>query len=144
MRQVKELTSLRRRSQTIQPRTIDPGNGLHVDLKSELFEFTTEIEIGSATQICFNLRGVEAFYDAATQELSCAGRKGVLKPQQGKLQLRGLVDRTSLDIFGNDGRLYMAIGMALPEGSRSMEITVKGGTAQLRSLKIYELKSAWK
>ena len=82
-------------------------------------------------------------YDVAKQQLTCKDRTATLKPVDGKIRLRVLVDRTSIDIFGNDGLLYMPIGIIVPQDKPSVEIYAKGGDATLGSLELHELKSAW-
>jgi sucrose-6-phosphate hydrolase SacC (GH32 family) len=55
-----------------------------------------------------------------------------------------LVDRVSIEIFANEGRIYMPI-RAIPEpDERILEVFTKGGNIKISSLKIYELKSMWK
>ena len=54
-----------------------------------------------------------------------------------------MLDRTSIDIFGNDGRLYMPMGILLPEDNHSVEIYAKGGRDKIDSLEVHELKSSW-
>jgi sucrose-6-phosphate hydrolase SacC (GH32 family) len=86
---------------------------------------------------------VTVSYDAKKQELSCNGNKAEIKPVEGKIRLRLLVDRTSIDIFGNDGRLYMPMGVIVPSDNLSLEIYSKGGSAKINALEVHELKSAW-
>lgn len=89
-------------------------------------------------------RAVTISYDAKQQGLSCNGIKAPLKPVDDKLCLRLMVDRTSVDIFGNDGRLYMPVGIIVPLENRSLRVYAKGGSAKINSLEVHELKSAWK
>lgn len=91
----------------------------------------------------FNLRGININYDVKKQELSCLDRKAPLKMVDGKIRLRLLVDRASVDIFGNDGRLYMPMASRLSETNRSWDIYARGGLARINSLEVNELKSAW-
>jgi hypothetical protein len=86
---------------------------------------------------------VTVSYDAIKQELSCEDNRAVLKPADGKIRLRLVMDRTSIDIFGNDGRLYMPMGMIFSMDDLSLEIYAKGGGARISSLEVRELKSAW-
>jgi fructan beta-fructosidase len=60
------------------------------------------------------------------------------------VRLHLFVDRTSIDIFGNDGALYMPMGMIVPANNQEVELYAKGGNAQLVSLDFYPLNSAWK
>ncbi len=140
---VKEHNSLRAKSHTIPPQPLSPGDNPLAHVKGELLDLTAELTLGDAAELGFNLRGVTVNYDAKKQELACRGKKAALKPVDGKIRLRLMVDRTSIDIFGNDGRLYMPMGMIVPQDNRSLEIYTKGGTAKINALQVYELKSAW-
>jgi sucrose-6-phosphate hydrolase SacC (GH32 family) len=140
---VKELASLRAKSHTIKPQTLNPGDNPLADVKGELLDLTSELALGDAAELGFKLRGVTVSYDAMKQELSCKDNKAGLKPVEGKIRLRLLVDRTSIDIFGDDGRLYMPMGVIVPSDNFSLEVYSKGGRAKINSLEVHELKSAW-
>ena len=140
---VEELTSLRGKAHAIEPKVIQVGDNPLAEISGELLDIEAEISPGSATVVQFNLRGVSITYDTQKQEISCAEKTALLKMEDGKIRLRFLVDRTSIDIFGNDGRLYMPMGMAVPENNHTLEMTVVGGEAQIHSMNIFELKSAW-
>jgi fructan beta-fructosidase len=140
---VKEHASLRARSHTLHPQPLVPGENPLAGLKGELIDLTTELVPGEATELGFNLRGVTVTYDVKKQELSSKAGKAVLKPVDGKIRLRLMLDRTSLDIFGNDGRVYMTMGVIVPQDRSSLEVYAKGGSARINSLQVNELKSAW-
>lgn len=141
---VKELESLRGDFQTIKPQTLRPGENPLASTHGELLEVVSELTLGDATEIGFHLRGVGVVYDVKKQELSCGNRKATLKPVNGKIQLRMMVDRTTIDIFGNDGQFYMPMGLVIAPDNKKLEVFAKGGDAQINLLKVYELKSAWK
>jgi sucrose-6-phosphate hydrolase SacC (GH32 family) len=67
-----------------------------------------------------------------------------LKPEDGKIRLEILVDKNSVEIFGNNGSMYMPIGQILPEDNKSIELFTKGGKTQVEDIEVYELNSAWK
>ena len=83
-------------------------------------------------------------YDVAKQELSCKDQKAPLKPMDGRLRLRLLVDRTSIDLFGNDGQLYMSVGVIVPSENRLLEVFAKGEGAAIDSMQVYEMEPAWR
>jgi fructan beta-fructosidase len=141
---VRELTSLRTKTKTIKPQTLHPGENPLAGVKGELLDVTTEFTPGEASEIDFDLRGVPVVYDVKNHELSCQDRKASLKPDHGKVRLRMMVDRTSIDIFGNDGILYMPIGVLVPADNISLDVHAKGGDAHINSLEIFELKPVWK
>ena len=140
---VKELALLRIKSHPINPQPLNPGENPLAQVKGELFDVVADLAPGEAAEVGFNLRGVRVSYDAKKQELSCQGKKASLKPVDGKIQLRLLVDRTSIDIFGNHGRVYMPIGVIVPAENKSLEVYAKGDGAKINTLEVHDLKSAW-
>jgi sucrose-6-phosphate hydrolase SacC (GH32 family) len=63
--------------------------------------------------------------------------------ENGRLQLRVLVDRSSIETFANGGRISLT-GCFLPkEGQARLALRATGGVARVRSLVVYELKSSW-
>jgi len=76
--------------------------------------------------------------------VTCLGRKGPLQPESKRVRLRILVDRASIEVFGNDGALSMTSCFVPPRSDHSIDIFSEGGTAQVVSLKVTPLKSAWR
>ena len=140
---VDELRALRTVPTVFKARTLAPGENPLAGQKGELFDLSADILLNQAAEIRFGLRGVPVVYDAKAQELSCNGKKAPLKPVNGSIRLRLLVDRTSVDIFGNDGSLYMPMGVIVPHDNLSLELSAKGGDARINSLEVYPLKSSW-
>ncbi len=140
---VKEHASLRVKTHTIQPQPLNPGENPLGAVKGELLDLTAELAPGDVAELGFKLRGITVSYDAKKQELRCNDNKAALKPVDGKIRLRLMVDRTSIDIFGNDGRLYMPMGMIVPQDNLSLEVYAQGGSAKITALEVHELKSAW-
>jgi sucrose-6-phosphate hydrolase SacC (GH32 family) len=140
---VKELASLRAKAHRIKPQPLNPGDNPLADLKGELLDLTAELAPGEASEVGFNLRGITVSYDVKKQELSCKDKKAALKLVDGNIRLRLMVDRTSIDIFGNDGRLYMPMGVIAAQDNLSLEAYAKGGSAKIIALEVHGLKSAW-
>jgi fructan beta-fructosidase len=140
---VTEFASLRVKSHHIPPQPLDPGQNPLAAVRGELLDLTAELAVGDAAEVGFNLRGVTVSYDAKKQELSCKGNKAALQPVDGRIRLRLMVDRTSIDIFGNDGRLYMPMGVLVPADNLSLEVYAKGGSGKVAALEVHELRSAW-
>ena len=141
---VKELESLRTRVHRVKEQALNPGENPLKSIQGELLDISAEIAPQNAQEVDFTLRGVPVKYDVQKQQLTCHGKTATLALVDGKIRLRMLVDRTSIDIFGNDGRLYMPMGMILAQDNRSLAVESKGGAARINSLEVYEMKSAWK
>lgn len=140
---VKEIESLRTKKHEWKDLALNPGDHLLAGVSGELFDISAELFVGDATAIGFVIRGVSVVYDAKAQELRCADRKAPLKPTNGTIRLRLLVDRASIEIFGNDGRIYMPMGMHPPEDNKSLSLFSRGGSGRVMALQVYELKSIW-
>lgn len=140
---VRELASLRTKSHSLKSQTLRPGENPAAAINGELLDIETDITPARANEVVFNLRGILVTYDAVKQELSCADKRAPLRMQGGKIRLRFLIDRTSVEIFGNEGRLYMAMGVRVPAENVSLQISAKNGNAVLNSLTAFELKSIW-
>ncbi len=140
---IRELNTLRTHSHNIPATTLKPNENPLSNIQAELIDLSIEVSPDGAEEIGLNLRGIAIRYDVKAQELSCLNQKAKLKPIEGKIRLRVLVDRTSVDIFGNGGHLYMPVGVIVPQENHSLEVYVKGGSAQIHALNVHELKSAW-
>jgi fructan beta-fructosidase len=113
-------------------------------VRGELLRIIAEIEPGAADAISFVVRGVPVRYDAARRELTCRHGKAPLSPIDGRINLDILVDRGSIEVFGNRGRVALSAGGLLDVGEQSVRTQASGGEAKIRSLQVIELKSAWK
>jgi len=120
------------------------GANLLAGVSGDLFHLRAELEIGDAQEVGFIVRGVPVLYRAAKQEVTCGKAFGPLRSEKGRICLEVLVDRASIELFGNDGETYLVAGMVPADDDTSLELISKGGTATVRSLEVYELRSAWR
>jgi len=140
---VKELASLRTRTWKVKAQPLKPGDNPLARINSELLDIEAELALGTATEVGFNLRGVPVTYHVAKLELTSLNQTTALKPLDGRIRLRILVDRVALDIFANDGRGYMPMGTILNAENRSLQLFAHGGEARIISLEVHQLKPAW-
>ena len=140
---VREVELLHRRRHGFDGRSIREGENLLWDITGDLFHIVSEFELGDATELGFVIRGIPVTYSVGSQELSCGEKTAALRPIEGNIRLELLVDRMSIEIFANDGRLYMPIGVIPPDDSRTLEVFARGGSSTATRLEVYELKSAW-
>jgi len=125
-------------------KTLKPGDNLLSDVSGELFQIRAELKVGDVQETGFVIRDIPVVYNVRKKELSCQKKTASLQPVDGKISIELLVDRTSIEIFANNGRVYMPIGVILADNSKSLEIFTKGGNTEVESLEVYELNSAWK
>jgi fructan beta-fructosidase len=140
---VKELDGLHTSRKTFAERMLKPGENPLAEITGELFDIQAEFEPGKAEALGFTLRGVPVVYDAIKQTLTCKQHTAPLQPRDGKVRLRLLLDRGSIEVFGNDGRVAMSAGAIAADDNRTIEVLARGGAARLRSLEVHEMRSAW-
>ncbi|WP_338784067.1 GH32 C-terminal domain-containing protein [Streptomyces sp. DG1A-41] len=98
-------------------------------------------------------------YDTTTQELYVdRTRSGVgdfnstfpgvqtapLKPENGKVKLRILVDWSSVEVFGGNGEAVITDQIFPDPSSTGVEVFAEGGTATLDHMQAWQLKSIWR
>jgi sucrose-6-phosphate hydrolase SacC (GH32 family) len=122
---------------------LEPGQNLLSGLKGEFYDIEAEFVVADAAEFGFVIRGVPIVYNVKENRLSSGDLEAPLKPQDRKIKLRLLIDRLSIELFANDGRVYMPIRALHMENERGFEIFTKGDETKVSSLKVCELKSIW-
>jgi fructan beta-fructosidase len=139
-----EIRRLHRARYARRAMIVEPDQNVLRGIKGELFHIKAELSAIDAAQFGFVIRGTEVVCSTAEGTISCKGNKAPIKPADGKIKLEILVDRNSIEIYGNDGRMYMPIGGILPEENKSLELFSRQGKVRIDSLEVFELASAWK
>jgi len=140
---VRELRRLDAGGYTWGEVAIRPGQNLLDKVEGELFHIVAEFTTGAAEQFGLVVRGTAITYDTQKRQLQCRDKTADLAPVDGRIRLEILVDRTIIEIFANDGRIYMPMGGILPEGNRRLEVFTKPGETVVHSLVVNELESIW-
>jgi len=82
-------------------------------------------------------------YDLKRRQLDSCGSKATLNPKSGQIHLRILVDHMSVETFGNRGEVCMTDVSRAREIHPPLSLYALGGTASIKSLTLWELKSIW-
>jgi fructan beta-fructosidase len=140
---VREVEKLYARRHTISAEAVRAGSNPLEKLSGDLWDLRADLEPDGAAEIGFRIRGVPVVYDVKAGTLTCQGKTAPLPLVEGRVRLRLLVDRTSIEIFGADGLIYMPIGVIPKDDNHSLDLFTAGGGARIRSLEAIALKSAW-
>jgi sucrose-6-phosphate hydrolase SacC (GH32 family) len=138
---VKELSLLRDRRYTWSGELDSSTNPL-ADLTVDACEFRATIDPADAKTIAFTIRGLTLKYEAATHHLSTPQFARSLPMSDGKVRLVILVDRTSIEVFAQDGRVLLTECFLPPPHDRRANLSGPG--AKVESLDCWTLKSSWK
>ncbi|MXZ75182.1 MAG: glycoside hydrolase family 32 protein [Gemmatimonadetes bacterium] len=104
---------------------------------------------GSAVARGFTIevQGHTVEYDAEAQTLSCLGKTAALRTIDGRVSLHLLIDRTSLELFGNQGEVSMSFCFLPAAANHRLALNAAGGGVhggvRIVSLVVHELRSAW-
>ena len=140
---VEEIESLRTKLHTWEALRMAPGENPLAEIRGEQFDIEAEIEPLDAASCDFLIRGIPVTYDAKHHEVTCGKHIIPLAPVDGLIRLHILADRGSIELFGNGGQVALSAAAQPVADDKSLAFVTRGGEARLRSLTIYELRSAW-
>jgi fructan beta-fructosidase len=140
---VPELALLRISTNLWPAQPLGDGTNVMAQTYGEAFDLDATFQPGTAASVTFNLRGTAVSYDCAGQTITCNEITQPLAPSNGVVHLQMLVDRGLVEIFGNDGLLYMPMEVAPVAGAQPVSLVASGSGARLLSLNLHGLGSAW-
>ena len=137
---VKEIEKLYVKSYKFKNLTVDKLLGKLVGVKAELIDMSVEFEPRNSVKLI--IRGLEVTYDRKS-EMFIYGTSKVAAPViAGKVKLRVLLDRASIELFANGGAAVSTCYAVAEPGNKNISISADDGT-KINSLIINELKSSW-
>ena len=140
---IDELKSLRQTSGGFGETQVTPQQPLRYDARAELFDVELELAGTPHATATLTVRGIPVVFDFTRHQLSCRKVAAPLEPIGERLRLRVLVDRGSIEIFANDGRVAISVGATPNPSDGAVELTTKGGDLIVSSLSVWNLRSAW-
>ncbi|MFO7935634.1 MAG: GH32 C-terminal domain-containing protein [Bacteroidales bacterium] len=140
---VREIESLYAAEHTWDQLTLEPGRDFLPGINNNLLDMCIEFIPGEASEIGFVVNGREISYHTADQLLSSEEEEASLKPLDGKIRLRILVDRVTAEVFGNDGRIYMPLQTDPDRAGQNVEIYTREGSTKIQKMVIHELEPIW-
>ncbi len=144
---VREIESIQHEPKVWTGLDLKPGDNPLSDMAGDLWDIQAEFNPGMATEVGFSIRGRKVAYTVTTPKehrLSNGELNIGMSAQTIPVKLRLLVDRTTVEVFGNDGEIVMPACFLPKDSEQGLKMYSDGGTAKIASLKVYKLKSAWK
>jgi fructan beta-fructosidase len=106
-------------------------------------ELRLEIEVGDASAVELNVCGLAIVCEVSAKELTAKGYAAPLSLATGKLCLRMLADRLSVEIFAEDGLVYMPLAYVAPSLDEAITVQARGGRATVEHFECTTLNSIW-
>lgn len=113
------------------------------ELRGDLWDIAAEFPATSSAEVLLEIRGVPITLNLANRQLSCQGQTAKLDPFAGPIRLRVLADRTSLEIFVNQGELAMLFPISPKDDQHGLRLATKSGSVKASSVEVIEMHSAW-
>ncbi len=141
---VAEIEGLYTKSYTFSDKPLaEPVNYLQ-DVESELFDISGKIEFGNAKSLAFSINGCKFVYNCTTNILEFLGKKINVNQDNNELDIRVLIDRTSIEFFAEEGNIYIPYGDFYDSDINEFNLSAVGEGAVIKTLTINELSSIWK
>ena len=142
---IREITKIYDQEFSLQNRTLKPGDNPLSGLQGDLFDINLDIDISQSTcsEILLNLRGNTVKYDVSHNVLHSVGSEVHLESRAGLIEIRILMDRLSIESFGNHGEVSITNIAYQKEDRPHLELSAVGGNAKIVSLTVHKLKSIW-
>jgi len=141
---VREIETLRDAAHHWENLTVSAGENPVSSVDGDLFEILIEVAAqpsGSAWGLRFG--DAEVRYGPGSRTLTCLGCCAPLEAEDGKITLQLLMDRTSIEVFANDGLVSLSSCFVPAAAETSPEFFAETGPVPIISLEIFELHSAW-
>jgi sucrose-6-phosphate hydrolase SacC (GH32 family) len=143
---IREISKLYGEKVVLADQVVKPGTNPLAGVRGELFDIRVKLDVARSkcSGLVMNLCGNTVKYDLRRSILNSHGSEVPLKPEKGEVEIRVLVDRLSLETFGNGGAVSITNFAQRRDGAVPVELLAEEGEAFLKSVEVYELESIWK
>lgn len=158
---IPEIASLTKKTHTMSNVDITDNINALAEIPSltcsdlDLVDLEVTFRPGDAESVVFDLPRISLRYNVQDHILMHTGMDNdgqahqqwtvdKIPPRDGKVSLRMLIDRLSLEVFAFNGDVFGAHYIHPERGPKQVSIHTVGGTTKILSLTLRELKSAWK
>lgn len=140
---VRELEKLHRRTHRWSNRPLPLGETPMPEATGELYDVRAEIDVGDAEEVGFVLCGHPVTYHVRNKTLGGPSKPVAMDAPGGRITLQVLVDWTTVEVFGNGGRVAISCGVSPKPSEAGIRLFARGGAAKIVSLTVHELRSIW-
>jgi sucrose-6-phosphate hydrolase SacC (GH32 family) len=148
---VKEIALLHEKGEVWENKNLIPGinKNLARGVKGDCLHIKGSFKVKTTDSFGFVVRldkkqnGTEIIYNTKTSTLTCLGKSAVVEPVDGVLKLEILLDRSSLEIFADDGKVVMSSCFIPGENAPGLYMFNTGGELFVEKLEIHPVKSIW-
>jgi levanase/fructan beta-fructosidase len=144
---IREIEKLWDEKMELGPISLQPGDDPLAKLTGKYYDIDLEIDLGGsdASEIVLELAGSSKVrYLVKEKILESCGARAELAPEANRIELRILLDRTSIEAFGNHGAVSLTNCILPNDGKPPLSIGAVAGKAKLTRLTLHKLTSMWR
>ena len=149
---VKEISSIHGKGQEWENENLIPGLNANLikKVKGDLFHIKGQFDLKTCDSFGFMFRmgkkaaGTELLYNVKRQTLSLLGQTVGLEPVDNKIYLEILIDRSSIEVYANNGRAVITQVFSPDAGGLEYVLYNTGGELMVDKLEIVGLESIWR
>jgi fructan beta-fructosidase len=123
--------------------SVSPGENPLFEISSDFLDIELEVPLDAGAVFGFRIGGREIRYAHPDRTISCLGRVARRESAEPVMRLRILADRTSLEIFVDDGRSTLSFCVTPADPRPSLEFFAEGAPVRVSSLLVRTLRSSW-
>jgi sucrose-6-phosphate hydrolase SacC (GH32 family) len=116
------------------------GDAFHI---KAIFTPKTSDNFGFVIRSGKKSNGTEVRYETAKKMLYANGRQMEVEQVDGKIKMEILIDRSSIEVFCNDGEKVITSCFVPEEGDEDITLYTQGGELYINELEVNKIRSAW-
>jgi sucrose-6-phosphate hydrolase SacC (GH32 family) len=123
--------------------SVKPKENPLAEIDGDVFEIISEIDLGKAKEIVFDIRGEKVVYTVNDQQLLFMDSRANVIPSGNKIKLRFIIDRNSVEIYANQGEVTFTRLFYPDPSNMDLSLTSSGAEFRIDKLEVYRLESIW-
>ncbi len=148
---IKEIKNLHGKHFSWENENLIPGINQNIlkKVNDDCLHIVADFDLKTSDNFGFMLRhskkkpGTEILYNVKRGTLSVLGSTVPVVPVNNKISFEILLDRSSIEVFANDGQTVVSNCFTPEEGANDLVLFTNGGELGVDKLDIYKMESVW-
>ena len=122
---------------------VQPGTNLLSEVNGDVFEIIADVNPANSQDFGFTIRGENLIYNKENELLQFMGSQAKLPNHKGKIKLRVIVDRNSVEVYANQGEVTFTKLFYPDPNNLNLGFFASGDLVEIEKMELYRLQSIW-